>query len=83
MNKLRIHVIGVQVTAREMFRNDFADQFVSDFAQQVPQFGHNPYAHIGYDCGINCPRALTIHHDRIFASEARHYDGFMRRRQAS
>ncbi len=59
---------AIRDSDREKFRTDFNDQFLSDFAMQTPQWGHDPYNHIGYNCGIMPSRALEQHHERWLGS---------------
>ena len=51
-------------TEREQFRNDHSNQFLRDVLD-APNQGHDPYNHIGQDCGINWGRALQIAFDRV------------------
>lgn len=59
---------AIRESEREQLRDDFDDQFLSDFAMQIPTWGHDPYNHIGYNCGINPPRVLQQHHEHWLGS---------------
>ena len=72
-----MNTFQVSNSSREMYRNDFDQQFLEDLTDQGTETGHDPHNRIGLRFGFNSPRAYAVYFGRAQGI------GIMTRRQAS